>query len=83
LILSPTYADMTKKRPPDLAQSSEELPFEKSTKKQGRKSNKEIREDEAEKQKMQGSQATLDMTLFKGGQTRNNQRGSLIPITGK
>ena len=80
---SPSYADMAKKRPPELSQSSEDLPFEKSSKKQGRRTNKELREEEAENQKMQGSQLTIDMTLNKVGRTRNNRGGNAAPPSGK
>jgi len=38
--ISPSYVDMIKKRPPELSLSSKEIFFEKTTIKQGRKSNK-------------------------------------------
>ena len=80
---SPSYVDMTKRKPPELSISSEDILFERSSKKQGRKSNKEIREEEAEKQKMQGSQATIESSINKGTRNRNNRAGSSGQAGGK
>jgi len=74
---------MTKRKPPELSISFEDVLFEKSSKKQGRKSNKEVREEEAEKQKMQGSQATIESSLIKGTRSRNNQAGGSGQAGGK
>lgn len=59
-----SYAEMIKKKKLiDNLGSSEEDSFERSTKKAGRKSPKEIREEEAERLKMQGSQSTIKISL--------------------
>ena len=67
--LSPSYAEMAKRRPLEAISTSEEEPFEKSTKRQGRKSNRELREEEAESQKMQGNQSKLDNSFTKNPNT--------------
>lgn len=55
---SPTYVDMTRKKTPKISGSSEDETSKRPLKRVGRKSHKEAREEEAERQKMQGSQAT-------------------------
>ena len=62
----------------DSSGSSDEDSFEQSSKKAGRKSRKEIREEEAERLKMQGSQATKEMSM---GRTKRNrsQKGGATP----
>ena len=71
----PSYADVLKKKSVEsLGSLGEDELF---SKKVGRKTQKEIREEEAERLKMQGSQATLEMSNGrnkrnippKGGQT--------------
>ena len=57
----PSYADITRKKQPVSLGSSEDDTFEQHSKK-GRKSKKEIREEEAERLKVQGSQSTLKMS---------------------
>ena len=57
----PSYADITRKKQHISFGSSEDDTFEQHSKK-GRKSKKEIREEEAERIKMQGSQTTLEMS---------------------
>ena len=54
--------------------SSYEDTFEQSSKNIGRKSRKEIREEEAERLKTQGSQATIEMNF---GRSKRN-----IPLKG-
>ena len=53
----------------DSSGSSDEDSFEQSSKKDGRKSRKEIREEEVEQLKIQGSQATIEMSM---GRTKQN-----------
>ena len=57
----PSYAEILKKKLIDTSSSSEEDSIEQFTKKVGRNSRKEIREEEVERLKMQGSQATIEM----------------------
>ena len=54
---------MTRKKPSESLNSSEDETFERPSKKAGRKSLKEAREEEVERQKMQGIQATLEMSI--------------------
>ena len=56
---SPSYAEILKKNMVDFSGLSDEDTFEQSSKKGGRKSYKEIREEEVEHLKMQGSQVTI------------------------
>ena len=71
----PSYVDVLKKKSVESSGSSGE--DEHFTKKVGKKTRKEIREEEAEQLKMQGSQVTLEMSYGrnkrngppKGGQT--------------
>lgn len=68
---SPSYADITKKKSAYNSCSSDEGPTEQFSKKAGgRKSNKEVREDEADQLKMQGSQSTIKMSF---GRSMRNQ----------
>ena len=59
---------MTRKKTLKSFDSSEDNTFERPSKKAGRKSLKEAREEEEERQKMQGSQTTLEMSI--GGNTK-------------
>ena len=52
---SPSYAEITKKKPVDSSRSSNEDSIEQFSKKAGRKSRKEVREEEEERLNMQGS----------------------------
>ena len=56
--------------------SSGEDSFEQSSKKTGRKYRKEIREEEVEHLKMQGSQATIEMTLGRSKRNRPLKGGA-------
>ena len=56
---SPSYADIARKKIIDPLSSSEEETMESPAKRAGRKSRREVREEEAERQKNQGSQATI------------------------
>ena len=62
---------------------SDEDTFEQSSKKIGRKSRKEIREEEAEHLKKQGSQATIEMTLGRSKRNRPHKGGATPSGTGK
>ena len=48
---SPTYADMTRKKTPEISGSSEDETAERPSKRVGRKTHKEAREEEVERQK--------------------------------
>ena len=60
---SPSYVDMTRKKPLESSGSSKDETFERPSKKVGRKSLKEAREEEAERQKIEGSETTLKMSI--------------------
>ena len=64
---------LTKKKPPESSNSSEDETFERPSKKVGRKSLTEAREEEAEKQKMQGSQATIEMSISRNTRARPSE----------
>jgi hypothetical protein len=72
---SPSYADIIKKKPPEISGSSEDESFERPSKRAGRKSHKEAREEEAERQKMQGSQPTIEMSIGRNTRTRPPKGG--------
>ena len=80
---SPSYIEILKKKVVDSSGSSNDDSFEHSSKKTGRKSRKEIREEEAERLKMQGSQATIEMTLGKSKRNRPLKGGATPSSTGK
>jgi hypothetical protein len=50
--------------------SSDDETFERPSKRAGRRSNKETREEESERQKTLGSQATIEMTLGRNTRPR-------------
>jgi len=66
---SPTYAEMTRKKPPKTSRSSEDETFKRPSKIVGRKSHKEAREEEVERQKMKGSQSTIEMPIGRNTRT--------------
>ena len=68
--------EILKKKLVDSSSSSDEDSIEQSSKKAGRKSRKEIREEEAERLKMQGSQATIEMTLGRSKRNRPLKGGA-------
>ena len=70
----PTYAEMAKKIKISENSGSDEDPLEKSTKK-GHKLQKTLREEEADRLKMQGSQATLDMSISRNTRARPPKGG--------
>jgi hypothetical protein len=60
---NPSYAEIAKKIPEESSGSSEDETFERPSKKAGRKSRKEKREEEAERHKTQGSHSTIEMSI--------------------
>ena len=66
--VSPSYANIARKKHGVSYGSSEDESFEQS--KKGRKSKKEIREEEAERLKTQGSQATIEMSYRRNKRNR-------------
>ena len=66
----PSYADIACKKPTDSSGSSDEDSIDQLSKKAGRKSKKEIQEEEVERIKMQGSQSTIEMSYERNKQTR-------------
>ena len=60
---------MEEKKPMDNSGSSKEESLERSSKK-GHKSLKKVREEEVELLKMQGSQATIEMSIGRNTQAR-------------
>lgn len=80
---SPTYVDMTRKKTPEIARSSEDKTSERPLKRVGRKSHKEAREEEVERQKMQGNQATIEMSIDKNTRTKPPKGGVAPTPTSK
>ena len=74
---SPSYAEITKKKPVDNSSSSDEDSIEKTSKK-GRKSRKYVREEEAERLKMQGIHPTIEMSMGRSKRNRS-QKGVTTP----
>ena len=74
--ISPSYADIDQKNHGVSFGSSEDESFEQS--KKGGKSQKEIREEEAERLKTQGSQDTIEMSY---GRNKRNRppKGAITP----
>ena len=83
LISSPSYAEILKKKLIDTCGSSEEDSIEQITKKVGRKSRKEVREEEAERLKMQGSHATIEISIGRSKQNRPPKGGTTPFFSGK
>ena len=74
--ISPSYVDIAQKKHGVSFGSSEDESFEQT--KKGRKSQKELREAEAERLKTQGSQATIEMSY--GRNKRNSPpKGAITP----
>ena len=67
---SPSYAEIAQKKPIESSGSSDEESIDQFSKKSGRKSKKEIREEEAERLKTQGSQSTNEMSYGRNKRTR-------------
>jgi hypothetical protein len=79
VVPSPTYADVARKKVTDPSSSSEDEILERPAKRAGRKSRKEAREEEAERQKTQGSQPTIEMSIGRNTRIRSLKGGG--PIT--
>jgi hypothetical protein len=79
---NPSYADVTRKKPAESSDSSEEENYEQPTRKVGRKSRREAREEEAERLKTQGSQPTIEMSIGRNSRNRPPKGGS-HPTPGK
>lgn len=63
--------------------SSEDETFERPLKRTGRKTLKETREEEAERLKSLGSQATIEMSLGRNTRTRPAKGGGPAPTSSK
>jgi hypothetical protein len=74
---------MTRKKTPEISGSSEDETTERPLKRVGRKSHREAREEEAERQKMQGSQATIEMSIGRNTRTRPPKGGAAPTPTSK
>ena len=83
VVPSPSYVDIARKKVLEPSSSSEDEILERPAKRAGRKSRKEAREEEAERQKTQGSQPTIEMSIDRntrirslkgGGQTTPNSK---------
>jgi len=70
---------IAKKKPIESSSSSEDEIYEHQTKKAGRKSHKEKSEEEAERLKTQGSQATIEMTIGRNTIPRSSKGGLNTP----
>jgi hypothetical protein len=73
--LNPSYAEITRPKQIESAGSSEDETFECPTKRAGRKSRKELREEEAERLKVQGNQSTIEMSIGKNTRSRPPKGG--------
>ena len=80
---NPSYAEITKKNLADNSYSSEDETFERPSKRAGRKSYKEVREEEAERLKMQGSQPKIEMSIRRNTRARLPKGGVINPSPGK
>ena len=68
--VSPSYADITRKKQVVCSDSSDDDSVENFSKNIGRKTKKETREEEAERLKMQGSQPTIEMSYGRSKRSR-------------
>ena len=66
---TPPYAEITKKKSTDIFGSSDVDYIEQLSKKAGRKSRNEAREEEVDRLKMQGSQCTIEMSFGRSKRT--------------
>jgi hypothetical protein len=76
---NPSYAEITRKKQVDSSGSSEDETFERPSKRAGRKSRKELREEEAERLKVQGSQSTIEMSIGRNTRSRPTKGGPSPP----
>jgi hypothetical protein len=79
----PSYAEMTRKKSPEISGSSKDETFERPSKRAGRKSHREAREEEAERQKMQGIQPTIEMSIGRNTRNKPPKGGSAPPSASK
>jgi len=68
---------MTRKKTLEISGSSEGETTERPSKRVGRKTRREAKEEEAKRQKMQGSQATIEMSI--GRNTRTKPPKGVLP----
>ena len=80
---SPSYADITKNKPADNSCSSDDGSIEQFSKKSGRNSKKEVRENEADRIKMQGNQSTIKMLFGRSKRNRPSKGVSTPSLLGK
>lgn len=82
---SPSYADIIKQKKKKTynAGSSDDETFERPSKRARRRSNKEAKEEESERQKTLGSQATIEMTLGRNTRPRVPKGGGPTPTSCK
>jgi hypothetical protein len=80
---SPSYADIARKKIMEPVSSSEDEILERPAKRAGRKSRKEAREEEAERQKTQGSQPTIEMSIGRNTRIRSQKGGGSSTPTSK
>ena len=78
--ISPSYVDAVKKKVESSGSSEDDGKFSKKT---GRKSRKEIREEEAERLKMQGSQDTIELSFGRSKRNRPPKGGATSYSLGK
>ena len=81
--ISPSYADITKKKLTDTTGSSDEDSIGQLSKKSSKKSQKEAREDEADRLKMQGSQSTIEISFGRSKRTQPIKGASTPSLSGK
>jgi hypothetical protein len=75
----PTYIEMTRKKTPEISGSSDDETFERPSKRDGRKTHREAREAEAERQKMQGNQSMIEMSIGRNTRARPPKGGPAPP----
>ena len=73
----PPYTEITKNKSVDSSSSSDEDSIEQTSKK-GRKSRKDVREEEAKRLWMQGSQPSIKMSMGRSKRSRS-QKGVTTP----
>lgn len=77
---NPSYVEVTRKKAIESSGSSEDETYERPSKRVGRKSCKEMREEEAERLKTQGSQATIEMSIGRNTRPRPSKGGLNPPL---
>jgi hypothetical protein len=79
VVPSPSYADIARKKAVESPSSSEDEILERPAKRAGRKSRREATEEEAERQKTQGSQPTIEMSIGRNTRSRPPKGGPTTP----